>query len=260
MPLTCELCHLVKLEITKAFRLYVRYRFEAVFGVGFLIAIYIALAVGVSVAKGSGIAGFGATSDGLLIGYLCWAIAVGGTSSIGSQLEDDARTGVLEAIFLSGYSIVKILVARSLGSLLAGLPVVVLLVTLLVLLSGKQYALQAGMLPPLILLDVCATGLGLVIASGALIFKRIRFLLVATQLLVIFLVMLPNPMDGQWLRVLPISTQVWALREAIHIGHMPAIDEMLPVVLNAGAYLLLGVAILYAAVRHAKLRGQLAHY
>lgn len=260
MAIACETCHLVRLEMVKALRLYMRYPLETLIGLAFLVAIFVAIAAGANLASGTGPAGFGTTSDGVVVGYLCWAIAVGATSSMGSELEEEARAGVLEPIFLSGYSMVKVLVARSVGSSIAGLPAVIVLVLLLGIVSGKHQVLDPAIVPPLLLLELCATGVGLMLASGALVFKRIRLLLVAMQVAVIFLIMLPASADGEWLRVLPISTQVQALRVTVHDGAPIGLGAMAIVVANAAVYFLAGAALLHAASRRVRRRGQLAHH
>jgi len=209
---------------------------------------------------GAGPAGFGTSSEGLVVGYLCWAIAVGATLSMGSELEEEARSGVLEPIFLSGYSMVKVLVARSLGALIAGLPAAIVLVALLGIVSGKHQVLDLAIVPPLLLLELCGTGIGLMVASSALVFKRIRLLLVAVQVGVIFLIMLPASADGEWLRVLPISTQVQALRSTVHDGVHMGLGAMAVVVANAAVYFLAGAALLHAASLRVRRRGQLAHH
>jgi ABC-type polysaccharide/polyol phosphate export permease len=155
---------------------------------------------------------------------------------------------------------VKVLVARSVGSLIAGLPAVVVLVALVGIVSGKHEVLDPAIVPPLLLLELCATGVGLMLASGALVFKRIRLLLVAMQVAVIFLVMLPASADGEWLRVLPISTQVQALRATVRDGVHIGLGAMAMVVANAAVYFLAGATLLHAASRRVRRRGQLAHH
>jgi hypothetical protein len=255
-----ELWHLVRLEFTRAIRLYLRYPLEAVLGVGFLTLLFLAVALGVGVVANPVAPGFDSRPDGLLIGFLCWAVVVGGTANLGAEIEDEARTGVLEPLFLSRYSIVTIMVARSLSSLLAGLPVVLLLAVTVAITSGQTGALQPKALPLLILLDVGATGVGLAVAAVAVAFKRIRTLLIALQLIVIYALVFPLAPASMAALTLPVIPAVHAIREVISSAAFTPPVEFCLIALNAVFYFAAGTAILFATVHFVKSQGRLSHY
>ena len=260
MTLGRDLWHLIRLEFIRAMRLYLRYPLEAVLGVGFLTLLFLAVALGVGIVASPAPPGFDPRPDGLLIGFLCWAVVVGGTANLGAEIEDEARTGVLEPLFLSRYSIVTIMVARSLSSLLAGLPVVLLLAVTVAVTSGQTEALQPKALPLLVLLDVGATGIGLAIAAVAVAFKRIRTLLIAVQLVVIYALLFPLAPASMAALILPVIPAVHAIREVVSSSAFTAPVEFCLIALNAVFYFIAGTIILFATVHLVKSQGRLSHY
>ncbi|MFT3905782.1 MAG: hypothetical protein QM718_05715 [Steroidobacteraceae bacterium] len=262
MNVLCEYVHLISIELRKTARLYVRYPLEAALGVAFLVVIFCGAAYGLRLAPGgqgtSNTLTIGLPADGFLVGYLCWATILSGTSQLAQEIEDDAKSGVLEPLFLSAFPIVRIMLARSMCSVIAGLPVFIVLATIIVLISGQTHVLQPRVLPLVVALDVGATGLGLAIAALALTFKRVRLVLVVVQLLVVWSLVYAPSTTLPFFFVLPILPIVWGIRESIG-GFIP-ISVFMALVANSAIYMIVGVLIFSKTVRFVKASGRLAHY
>ena len=202
-----------------------------------------------------------------LVGYITWKICASSFLNVARIADEEARTGTLEQIFLSGSGALQIFLARSLGIFLnqslRGLLLGLALGAFLGVLTAP------GLLPLAIFLltFLGALGLGLGMAGLVLVYKRLGgFLSLMWQMLVFFsgaLAPLPGVL-GIFSRVLPLSWGIAALRAALVNGDTLRDlwqNGLLPgLLLNTLVYLALGVALFTWGERRARRLGVLGHY
>ena len=201
-----------------------------------------------------------------LAGYITWKVCATSFLNVARIADEEARTGTLEQIFLSGGAL-QIFLARSLGIFLNQ--------ALRGLLLGLALGAFLGVLTPPSLLSLAiflltflgALGLGLGMAGLVLVYKRLGgFLSLVWQMLVFFsgaLAPLPGVL-GTFSRVLPLSWGIAALRTAL-VSSATLNDlwqnGLLPgLLLNTLLYLALGVAFFTWGERRARRLGVLGHY
>ena len=202
-----------------------------------------------------------------LVGYITWKVCASSFLNVARIADEEARTGTLEQIFLSGSGALQIFLARSLGiflnQALRGLLLGLALGAFLGVLTAP------GLLPLAIFLltFLGALGLGLGMAGLVLVYKRLGgFLSLVWQMLVFFsgaLAPLPGVL-GTFSRVLPLSWGIAALRAALVSGATLTDlwqNGLLPgLLLNTLVYLALGVALFTWGERRARRLGVLGHY
>ena len=203
-----------------------------------------------------------------LIGYTIWKICASVLEDIARIASDEARTGTLEQLFLSGLAPGLVFVGRSLGIILnhtiRGLILAFLLAAFLGLI--QPVSLLAAFLFTLTLLGAC--GLGFALAGLTLVYKRIGGgLHLLWQMLVFFtgaLAPITNSLLGGFAKLLPLTWGISAIRASL-IDGATSTDLWqnglwLGLLVNTSVYLILGVFIFSWSQHRARQQGVLAHY
>jgi ABC-2 type transport system permease protein len=203
-----------------------------------------------------------------LIGYTIWIICATVTSSIARAVVQEARTGTLEQLFLTGRRPGLILLGRSVGLFFdygaRGL------------LMGGVLAAGLGVLRPLPPLAVLAFGLtalgagglGFTLAGLALVHKQVEGLITLTwQMLVFFtgaLAPLTHPVLALLAKLLPLSWGIASLRAMLVHGagseSLWRSGELPGLLLNTAFYVTLGAALFAWGQKRARTLGTLGHY
>jgi ABC-2 type transport system permease protein len=203
-----------------------------------------------------------------LIGYITWKVCASSFQNVANIADEEARTGTLEQIFLSGSSALQVFLARSLGiflnQALRGLLLGLILGAVLGALTAPTFLALAIFL----LTFLGALGLGLGMAGLILVYKRMGgFLTLIWQMLVFFsgaLAPLPGALLGWLSSLLPLSWGIAALRASMVNGEAASDlwrSGLLPgLLLNTAAYLTLGVFLFIWGERRARRLGVLGHY
>jgi ABC-2 type transport system permease protein len=162
-------------EIRKNLLIWLRYPLQPIAGLLVLFAMFFGLSFGLSK-----LPGLGAFSNGdprvVVASFFCWVCAMGAIGHIASELEEDAKMGVLEALFLSRMRACQVILVRSLASSISGLALSFGVLWLLSWYSGAGLALGLDAVLALVLLDLALSGLGLVMAGLSIVFKRVSTL------------------------------------------------------------------------------------
>jgi ABC-2 type transport system permease protein len=168
-------CGLFFAEMRKNLLVWLRYPLQPVSGLLLLFAMFYALSFGL--AKLPGLDLFAKGDPRVVVAsFFCWVCAMGAIGHIAGELEEDAKIGVLEPLFLSRLRACEIILVRSLASSSSGLALSFAVLWLLSWYSGARLALGADAILALILLDLALSGLGLVMAGLSIVFKRISSL------------------------------------------------------------------------------------
>ncbi|MEJ5337989.1 MAG: ABC transporter permease [Thermus sp.] len=243
-------------ELYRSFLGLRRYPLDFLGGLVTLSLIFYLLFAGARLLAGPGVE-FGARLEEVLVGYLLWTFTLSAYNGLSFVLMEEARTGTLEQLFLTPYSPTRLLLLRQAADLFGQGVFVLTLGLVLALLTGARPALTPGVLLPALAVLLGGYGLGLLMGSLALLFKRVEQLLGLSQFLL--LIPLQAPGEGVW-ALLPLAPGAALVRGMMAHG-TPL--EPLPLLLawaNGLAYLLLGLGAFRRAVRRAKARGLLHGY
>jgi ABC-2 type transport system permease protein len=162
-------------EVRKNFLVWLRYPLQPAAGLLALFAMFFLLSYGLS--KLPGVEVFSNGDPRVVVAtFFCWVCAMGAIGHIASELEEDAKIGVLEALFLSRLRSCEVILVRSLASSLSGLALSFAVLWLLSWYSGAGLALGFDAVLALVLLDLALSALGLVMAGLAIVFKRVSSL------------------------------------------------------------------------------------
>ncbi|GAA6761328.1 ABC transporter permease [Thermus oshimai] len=243
-------------ELYRSFLGLRRYPLDFLGGLVTLSLIFYLLFAGARLLAGPGVE-FGARLEGVLVGYLLWTFTLSAYNGLSFVLMEEARTGTLEQLFLTPYGPTRLLLLRQAADLFGQGVFVLTLGLVLALLTGARPVLTPGVLLPALAVLLGGYGLGLLMGSLALLFKRVEQLLGLSQFLL--LIPLQAPGEGVW-ALLPLAPGAALVRGMMAHG-TPL--EPLPLLLawaNGLAYLLLGLGAFRRAVRRAKARGLLHGY
>lgn len=203
-----------------------------------------------------------------LIGYTTWKVCASILVDIARIAVDEARTGTLEQLFLSGMKPGMVFVGRSLGILINhGLRGLVLAFILAMILNILQ-PVPLWAIIVFILTLAGASGLGFALAGLALVYKRIGGMLqLLWQMLVFFtgaLAPIQNPYLGAISKVLPLTWGISGLRavviEGVTITKLWQKGMLAGLLINVAIYIVLGIVLFTWGQRRARELGVLAHY
>ncbi len=203
-----------------------------------------------------------------LIGYTVWKICASSLEDIARIASDEARTGTLEQLFVSGVRPGIVFIVRSLGIMLnhtiRGLLLAFVLATILGLLQPVPILVIAVFV--LTLAGTC--GLGFALVGLVLVYKRIGGgIHLLWQMLVFFtgaLAPITNQVLGAFSKLLPLTLGITCLREIMINGATTAYlwqSGLLPgLLINSFIYVTLGAILFTWGERRARQLGVLAHY
>jgi ABC-2 type transport system permease protein len=203
-----------------------------------------------------------------LIGYVIWKIGASLMVDIARISSEESRTGTLEQMFLTGWGLGRIFLARSTGILLnhsvRGLFLGAVLAAILNIL--QPIPLLSTLVFLLIILG--AGGLGFALAGIVLVHKRLDgFLHLFWQMLVFFtgaLAPIQSPILGTIAKLLPLTWGIDALR-AIFIDGADVIalwhsGILIGLLLNTLFYMSIGTVVFSLGQKQARTLGVMAHY
>lgn len=207
---------------------------------------------------------FGNRLDAIIIGYVLWALMIFILGDIAGGLQNEARTGTLEQLFLSPFSAPRVFLTRAVASLLINLGINLSILLLIVSLTGSQLAFPLTLFPPLLTVLLGAYGISFAMGSMALVLKQVQQLLSIFQFALLFIFTAPVETWTGELRVLgwllPMTPGVGLLRDVMARGEALNAGVLLIAVANGVFYLLVGLFLFRLAERLTKRRGMLGGY
>jgi len=239
-----------------------RYAFDSISG---LVTMYIVFLVIFYGARGIGGVALatGNTLEGILVGYLLWALAIMAYSELSWDLYNEAQMGTLEQLYVSPIGFKWINAYSMLSNLVFQFALSGVLLALMMVSTGKYLNLDIFSVIPLFLLALSsAYGIGFAVGGLALIFKRVRsFFQIVQFVFVAFIavpieqfppiVYMPLSMTNHLLRqVMVHGLSIWELNRG----------ELLIGVITGVVYLALGLLAFTKCERIAKNKGLLGHY
>jgi len=256
-----QFARLVGLELRRSWILTTRYRVDSALSVGLLVLLFYGLLFGTRSAA-LGTYALGSGNEGLLLGFSCWVLATGGVSHVAHDIEEEAKTGTLEPLFLGVPGPGTVFMARNVAAMLAGVPVLLLVATALALATRSVFHVCAAALLPLLSLDMAASGIGFALGALAILVKRVRIPVVLAQLVVVGMLVshIEGPGVQQLLAWLPIAPALHALRRLLLSGASLTPGTCVLLVANGMAWLAIGFGLFQLSIRRARALGLLAQH
>jgi len=253
---------LLKAILKQEFIMMKRYLFNTIAGLTTIYILFLLIFLGAR-ALGGGAPGFGATLDGIVVGFLVWTFAIFAYSEFAQGMLREAQEGTLEQLYMSSIGFTWVSVFRIISSFLLMLSFNIVLLVLMMATTGRWLHLDVVSLLPLILLTLAGVyGIGFAIGGLALVFKRIQSFVGIFQFAMVGLI--AAPIDRfEFLRFLPLAEGNRLIRqvmtEDISIFQLPATD-LLFLLANSVFWFGLGFLAFKLLENVARDRGLLGHY
>lgn len=240
-----------------------RYASEVISGIVGTTVIFYGLFLSTQYIAGS-TAQFGDRLDSIIVGYVLWALMLFILGDIAGGLQQEARTGTLEQLFLSPYGALRVFMTRAITSLLINLLINIGILLLIMLLTGSRLAFPPTLIPPLLTVLMGAYGIAFAMGALALLLKQVQQLLSVFQFALLFLFTAPVE---SWTGIaqtvgwcLPMTPGVGLLRDVMARGVGLDRTSLLIALLNGSFYLAIGLYLFRVGERKTKQGGKLGGY
>jgi ABC-2 type transport system permease protein len=254
-----------------------RYPLELLTGLFILYVLFMGLFMGAKLLAGQ--QALSGNLDGVVIGYTMWFFALMAINTMSIDIENEARQGTLEQVYLHAPNYLGLLWVRATVHLAMGAGVVVLLSVAIQLTTGHWLALTWQVVPAVLLTIILTIGglcgFGLILGGLSLTFKRIGQLSALMQFCLFFLAYaelahIPLP----WRTVvahLPLARGVDILKMLLSADGGAALGTGVEPMASLGTalgwllfdsllYAAIGSLVFYAMERVARKGGLLGHY
>ncbi len=250
-----KLWYLFRIEFIKNFWTIKRYPFDTVTGIITLGGFFFLLLGAGQVIAGATPSKEGITS--LIITYVLGFFIVGQVQNPTQVVAREARSGMLEQLFLSGHVLPTIFMIRSLAGLLSTFLWIGLMMAALFLLTGTGIIWSVQLFIPLIPMLAASLGVGLLFGAIAMLFKETNSIFGILQI-PLFLLAGFNAPTTWWQYLIPVASSS-GLTRAIALGQVVTLEALIFACLSAIVWLVLGIIIFQLTVRIARQRGILGH-
>lgn len=251
----------LKAEFWQQMWLYKRYSFSYFSDFILLIMMFIAIFLGGTLVGGGVI---GTSLNALVIGYILWTLIQNTISQMGMTMTNQMQNGILEQQFLMPISARRLFLNKSIVNIIISAVQAVLALIIIMLLTDHWIKFPIVLVVPFLLALVTTTGLGYLVVSLILHFKRIGSTLAIFQYvyLGILLINFENYSLGVkcLFCLLPISPMVSWMRLAVN-QHPYSLGFYLAASLfNAVLWLIIGLIMFEITNRNVRKNGSLALY
>ncbi len=250
-------------ELGRAWIQFKRYPAESIGGIFITTSIFYGLFLSAKYIAGPTLQ-FGDRLDSVIVGYVLWSLVLFVGASIVGTLQDEAQTGTLEQLFLSSMGARRVFLLRAIASLCIQLILITIILTFIMVLTGRYLTFTPAVLPALAVVLLPAYGLAFFMGSIALLFKRVQQFLGILQFGYLFLLTAPTEEwtgTGKivgWL--LPMSPGAGLLRSLMAKNLPWDWGQFSIALLNGLGYFAIGWTTFYIAERETKRRGRLGGY
>lgn len=250
-----------KSELWRQLYLYKRYPFNYISDFFLLILMFMAIFWGGSLVGGGVV---GSSLNALVVGYVLWTLIQNTVTQMGMTVTNQASNGILEQQYLMPISSKRLFFNRSIANILFSLIQTILILLTLMLFTGHLITFPIVIIIPFILALITTIGLGYLIVSLALRFKRIGSTLVIFQYIYLGVLLIDFENFSFGLRILscllPISPMVSWIRLAVNHRSYDMTFYLVGTVFNAIMWLIIGLAIFTLTDKYVKRSGTLALY
>ena len=203
-----------------------------------------------------------------LIGYITWKVAASTMFAIAQTAVEENKTGTLEQLLITGQNPGFLILRRGLTEFLDYGIRGLILGGVLAAILGLFQPIRFSVLVFFFLSVMGAFGLGFILSGLVLVFKRISGVLNLTwQMLVFFtgaLAPIPESVLGAFSKLLPLTWGINAMRASlVDSASLDVLwaDGTIPgLLINTGAYILIGAVVFRWGYNRARSLGTLGQY
>ncbi len=250
-------------ELKRIWTEFIRYPIDAIAGVVIITSVFYGLFLSTRYIAGPTLQ-FGDRLDAIIVGYVLCTLVIFIVSNIAFALQIEAQTGTLEQVFLSPFGALKVFLARAIASLTLHLVLIMGVLLLTIMLTGRHLHFPPSLLLPLITVLLGAYGLAFMIGALTLLFKRIQQLLGLVQFALLFLLTVPTETWSGSLQILrlilPMTLGAGILRNLMARNQSLDFSQFALALLNGVGYFILGLLVFRWAEGKAKRQGILGGY
>jgi ABC-2 type transport system permease protein len=251
------------MESKRQWTMFRRYPMEAFAGVLVFTIIFIGLFAGSRYLAGSNV-DFGTRMDQVVASYVLWLVTTGLFAGPGSQLIEDARSGILEQLFVTPHNFALFSALRVLAGLVQHLLLIIVVLSIICLVTGTRLHYNVQEVIPFFGHVMAAIGLGLLVSSYAMLVKQVGAILGIGQFVLIAFVATPVASFGEWGRwisaVIPINPSAQLLQKQLAENYHPSAIDLALAMGNGLAYLGLGILFLHLSSKRAKRLALIGHF
>lgn len=250
-------------ELRRSWIQFRRYPAEAIGGIFIITAVFYGLFLSAQYIAGPGLR-LGDRLDAIIVGYILWTIVTFILFDIAGNLQREAQTGTLEQLFLATFSTPKLFFIRAIANLSVQSVLILTILGLIMLLTGRFLAFPISALLPLLTIIFAAYGLSFIVGALTLIYKRIQQLFGIIQFSLLFLISTPTEEwrgTGKMMNYfLPMTPGAGLLRDLMARQLDLNWERLAIAFFNGGFYFVLGLSIFRWAEQTTKRQGKLGGY
>lgn len=250
-----------KAELWRQFYLYKRYAFNYISDFFLLILMFMAIFWGGSLVGGGVL---GKSLNALVVGYVLWSLIQNTTMQMGTTVMNNAKSGILEQQYLMPISTKRLFLNKSIVNMLMSFVQAILILIVVMFFTNHWIKFPAVMVIPFLLSLVVTVGLGYLIVSLVLRFKRIGSTLIVFQYIYLGVLLINfenyNGITKYLSCLLPICPMVSWMRLAINNRAYNTAFYLGGSLFNAVLWLLIGLLVFNLTNRFVKKSGTLSLY
>jgi ABC-2 type transport system permease protein len=255
--------NLLYAEFKRVWIEFIRYPLDNISSVLITTIFFYGMFLGVNYIAGPTIE-FGGRLDKIVVSYVVWTLVTFIIQGIAFGLQIEAQTGTLEQLFLSPFGTVKVFLVRALANLTTSLVLLVGVLVLIMVLTGRYLYFSLLLVFPLITVLLAAYGLALIMAALALLFKRVQQFIGLVQFGLLFLLAAPTESWSGALEILkvtlPMILGAGILRDLVARNLSLDLPLIFLAFINGVVYFVIGSLVFHWAERQAKHQGILSGY
>lgn len=250
-----------KAELWRQFYLYKRYSFNYISDFFLLILMFMAIFWGGSLVGGGVL---GKSLNALVVGYVLWSLIQNTISQMGTTVMNNAKSGILEQQYLMPISTKRLFINKSIVNMLMSFVQAILILIVVMFFTNHWIKFPTVMVIPFLLSLVVTVGLGYLIVSLVLRFKRIGSTLIIFQYIYLGVLLINfenyNGITKYLSCLLPICPMVSWMRLAINNRVYNIAFYFSGSLVNAVLWLLIGLLVFNLTDRFVKKNGTLSLY
>ena len=250
-----------KAEFWRQFYLYKRYLFNYISEFFLLILMFMAIFWGGSLVGGGVL---GKSLNALVVGYVLWSLIENTISQMGSTVMNNAKSGILEQQYLMPISSRRLFLNKSIANIVVAFVQAILILIAVMAISDHWISFPVIMIVPFILALLTTVGLGYLIVSLVLRFKRIGSTLVIFQYIYLGILLVNFENYSNLTKclscLLPICPMVSWMRLAVNNRPYNLVFYLSESIFNTVLWLIIGLLVFNLADKYVKKNGTLSFY
>ncbi len=251
-------------EFHRNFIEFKRYPTEFISQVFLVVVIFYGLFLGGKYVTGGDI--LGDRLSAVIISYILWVLVLDAIGDMGFHISEESQNGTLEQIFLSPLGATLVLLLRNIANLFYIIFFIIIALICIMVLTGNYLSFSVIDVIPLLMAIGVAVGIGYLVASITIVFKRIDQFLNMLQFGLLFVIMTPfTDFDGAWGTIfmfIPFAPIVGLLKQMVIEGSTLFENGSLfwYGICNLLIWMGIGLFTFRLASNHARKMGTLGHY